>query len=221
MFGVDLSPEIIAVARRTHPGLRFGVGSMTALGLESGTLGGIVAWYSTVHTPPESLPTVFAECRRVLAAGGHLLLAFKAGERHRHLERAYGHEGLARRLLDAPPRAGRGTDGRGHPRRGRAAGPRARRARAAAAGPAGVLPRPPPRSVLNGRRAVVRHRRATLSGRRAARRHRRATPGAVEPPRSAVEVTARQDFPPSDSRVRLSWEQPGPRRCCPSGRCRR
>ncbi|MER6467490.1 class I SAM-dependent DNA methyltransferase [Streptomyces collinus] len=91
-FGVDLSPEMIAVARRTYPGLRFGVGSMTALDLESGTLGGIVAWYSTVHTPPESLPAVFAECHRVLAPGGHLLLAFKAGERHRHLERAYGHE---------------------------------------------------------------------------------------------------------------------------------
>ncbi|MDX2593900.1 MULTISPECIES: class I SAM-dependent DNA methyltransferase [Streptomyces] len=92
VFGVDLSPEMIAVARRTHPGLRFGVGSMTALDLEGGTLGGIVAWYSTVHTPPESLPAVFAECHRVLAPGGHLLLAFKAGERHRHLERAYGHE---------------------------------------------------------------------------------------------------------------------------------
>ncbi|MET8579637.1 methyltransferase domain-containing protein [Streptomyces collinus] len=92
VFGVDLSPGMIAVARRTHPGLRFGVGSMTALGLASGTLGGIVAWYSTVHTPPESLPDVFAECRRVLAPGGHLLLAFKAGERHRQLERAYGHE---------------------------------------------------------------------------------------------------------------------------------
>ncbi|MEV5799117.1 class I SAM-dependent DNA methyltransferase [Streptomyces collinus] len=91
-FGVDLSPEMIAVARRTHPGLRFGVGSMTALDLEGGTLGGIVAWYSTVHTPPESLPAVFAECHRVLAPGGHLLLALKAGERHRHLERAYGHE---------------------------------------------------------------------------------------------------------------------------------
>ncbi|MFD9095536.1 class I SAM-dependent DNA methyltransferase [Streptomyces collinus] len=92
VFGVDLSPGMIAVARRTHPGLRFGVGSMTALGLASGTLGGIVAWYSTVHTPPESLPAVFAECRRVLAPGGHLLLAFKAGERHRQLQRAYGHE---------------------------------------------------------------------------------------------------------------------------------
>ncbi|MFI6356443.1 class I SAM-dependent methyltransferase [Streptomyces sp. NPDC050743] len=91
-FGIDLSPEMIAVARRTHPGLRFEEGSMTALDLEDNGLGGIVAWYSTVHTPPESLPTVFAECHRVLAPGGHILLAFKVGDRRRHLDHAYGHE---------------------------------------------------------------------------------------------------------------------------------
>lgn len=91
-FGIDLSPEMIAVARRTHPGIRFEEGSMTALDLEDDSLGGIVAWYSTVHTPPELLPTVFAECHRVLAPGGHMLLAFKAGDRLRHLDRAYGHE---------------------------------------------------------------------------------------------------------------------------------
>ncbi|WP_329176120.1 class I SAM-dependent DNA methyltransferase [Streptomyces sp. NBC_01477] len=92
VLGIDLSPEMVAVARRTHPGLRFEVGSMTALDLADGALGGVVAWYSTVHTPPEVLPTVFAECHRVLAPGGHMLLAFKAGDQHWHRDRAYGHE---------------------------------------------------------------------------------------------------------------------------------
>ncbi len=32
-FGVDLSPAMITVARRAHPGLQFDVGSMTALDL--------------------------------------------------------------------------------------------------------------------------------------------------------------------------------------------
>ncbi|MFC1433481.1 class I SAM-dependent methyltransferase [Streptacidiphilus sp. N1-3] len=91
-FGVDLSPEMVAVARRTHPGLRFEVGSMTALDLPDGALGGVVAWYSTVHTPSELLPLVFAEFHRVTAPGGRLLLAFKAGDERRHLTRAYGHE---------------------------------------------------------------------------------------------------------------------------------
>ncbi|MGW5940546.1 class I SAM-dependent methyltransferase [Streptomyces celluloflavus] len=91
-FGIDLSPEMVAVARRSHPELRFEEGSMTALDLADGALGGIVAWYSIIHTPPELLPDVFAEFHRVLAPGGLLLLAFKAGNEHRHLARAYGHD---------------------------------------------------------------------------------------------------------------------------------
>ncbi|MFF4759347.1 class I SAM-dependent DNA methyltransferase [Streptomyces sp. NPDC001292] len=76
VFGVDLSPVMIDLARETHPDLRFEVGSMDALGLADGTLRGIVAWYSVIHTPPRDIPSYFAEFRRVLAPGGHLLLAF-------------------------------------------------------------------------------------------------------------------------------------------------
>jgi SAM-dependent methyltransferase len=89
--GVDLSPAMVAVARAAHPGLQFHVGSMAALDLNDGALGGIVAWYSIIHTPPENLPVVFAEFHRVLAPGGQLLLAFQVGDERVHLERAYGH----------------------------------------------------------------------------------------------------------------------------------
>jgi len=71
--GVDLSSEMIAVARRDHPDLRFDVGTMTALEHDDGSLGGLVAWYSIIHTPPEELTAVFGEFRRVLAPGGQLL----------------------------------------------------------------------------------------------------------------------------------------------------
>ena len=91
-FGVDLSPEMVAVARRTHPGLRFAEGSIAALDLPDGGLGGVVAWYSVIHTPPQHQPPVFTEFHRVLAAGGHLLLAFQAGDGIRHLDQGYGHE---------------------------------------------------------------------------------------------------------------------------------
>jgi len=79
-FGVDLSSEMIALARRAHPGLRFDEGEMTALDLGDGVLGGILAFYSVIHTPPVRLPAVFAEFARVLAPGGHLLLGFFAGD---------------------------------------------------------------------------------------------------------------------------------------------
>ncbi|MFI1398763.1 class I SAM-dependent DNA methyltransferase [Streptomyces sp. NPDC020681] len=90
--GVDLSPAMVALARREHPGLRFDEGSMTALDLTDGTLGGLVAWYSVIHIPPERQPPVFAEFHRVLAPGGHLLLAFQVGDEPRHFAEAFGHE---------------------------------------------------------------------------------------------------------------------------------
>jgi SAM-dependent methyltransferase len=90
-FGVDLSPAMVAVARRTYPDLAFCEGTMTALDLADGVLGGVVAWYSIIHTPPDTLPAVFAEFHRVLAPGGHALLAFQVGDAPVHLDQAYGH----------------------------------------------------------------------------------------------------------------------------------
>ena len=78
-FGIDLSPAMIALARQAHPHLRFEEGSMTALDLADGALGGILAFYSVIHLPPAGLPAVFTEFQRVLASGGHLLLGFFAG----------------------------------------------------------------------------------------------------------------------------------------------
>ena len=83
-FGVDLSPRMVAQARRAHPDLRFDEGSMTALDLPDGALGG-VALYSIIHTPPERLLEVFAEFRRVLTPGGHLLIAFQIGDEQVHM----------------------------------------------------------------------------------------------------------------------------------------
>jgi SAM-dependent methyltransferase len=90
-FGVDLSAEMITLARQAHPGLRFEQGSMAALDLADGALGGVLARYSIIHTPPERLPAAFAEFHRVLAPGGHLLLAFQAGDELPGLAEAFDH----------------------------------------------------------------------------------------------------------------------------------
>lgn len=90
-FGVDLSPGMIEQARKRYPGLRFEVGSMMSLDLPDGTLGGVLAFYSTHHTPPEHLPTVYAEFHRVLAPGGLLLLGGHVGDDlHYSPTEAYG-----------------------------------------------------------------------------------------------------------------------------------
>jgi SAM-dependent methyltransferase len=92
VFGIDLSPRMVAVARTTYPGLRFDEGSMMALPLQDGVLGGIVAWYSIIHIPDELLPGVLAEFHRVLAPGGYVQLAFQVGDEPRRLTEAGGHE---------------------------------------------------------------------------------------------------------------------------------
>ncbi|MGW2180614.1 class I SAM-dependent methyltransferase [Streptomyces sp. NPDC001732] len=78
--GIDLSPRMIELARRAHPDLSFTVGSMAASPIGDDELGGILAYYSTHHTPPESLPIVYAEFHRALAPGGHLMLAGHVGD---------------------------------------------------------------------------------------------------------------------------------------------
>ncbi|MDZ4092147.1 MAG: class I SAM-dependent methyltransferase [Arthrobacter sp.] len=90
--GVDLSPGMIAVARRTSPELSFEVAELSELPYEDRQLGGVFAWYSIIHSPPGDLPRILSEFFRVLAPGGHALLSFQVGEGHQHLTRAYGHD---------------------------------------------------------------------------------------------------------------------------------
>lgn len=92
VFGIDLSPGMIAVAKDRYPGLRFEVGDMSRLDPADDAVGGVVAWYSIIHTPPEHLPDLLAELARVLAPAGHLLLAFQAGDERVHQTERYGHE---------------------------------------------------------------------------------------------------------------------------------
>jgi SAM-dependent methyltransferase len=91
VYGVDLSPRMIDVARDSYPGLRFDVGDIAALPEPDRAFGGVLAWYSTIHTPPDVLCDVFAEFRRVLRVGGWLLLAFHMGAGPVHRTQAYGH----------------------------------------------------------------------------------------------------------------------------------
>ncbi|MEY9892962.1 SAM-dependent methyltransferase [Catenulispora sp. MAP5-51] len=95
VFGVDLSPRTIALARSAHPELRFEVGSMTELGdlgVADGSLGGALAWYSTHLMPPELVAASFSEVARALVPGGRLLWGSYVGIDDRvRPEQAYGH----------------------------------------------------------------------------------------------------------------------------------
>lgn len=90
MIGIDLSPEMVRVARRLNPAIEFRTGDMTALDLDTGRLAGIMAFYSIVHFDPAELRQVFAEMRRVLKADGLLLVAFHVGEEVVRVDELFG-----------------------------------------------------------------------------------------------------------------------------------
>lgn len=89
-FGVDLSPRMVEIARRDHPGARFEVGSMTDLPLADGSVGGVLAFYSVIHVPDAEVPAVFAHFRRVLRPGGVVMLGFHVGDRDHLKTEGYG-----------------------------------------------------------------------------------------------------------------------------------
>jgi SAM-dependent methyltransferase len=92
VFGVDLSPVMVAVARRAHPRLPFEVGSLLALPVRDDALAGAAAWYSVIHTPPDGLPDVVGELVRVVRPGGWLALAFQEGNGEKRQIAGYGHD---------------------------------------------------------------------------------------------------------------------------------
>jgi SAM-dependent methyltransferase len=73
-IGIDLSPEMIAIARRRRPDLAFRVGSLLDPDVGDGSTAGVLAHYSLIHLPPDLLPAAIAGFARVLAPTAPLLL---------------------------------------------------------------------------------------------------------------------------------------------------
>ena len=79
VWGLDISPAMVEVARRDHPEVRFEVGTMTNLDVAPASMAGLLAWQSLIHVPDRELPAVLDEFARVVAPGGHLQLVFHVG----------------------------------------------------------------------------------------------------------------------------------------------
>lgn len=88
--GIDLSPEMIAEARTSHPGIVFREADMFALPYATSSVGGIVAFYAIVHLRTDELARPFCELHRVLAPGGLAALAFHAGTETVHVDELFG-----------------------------------------------------------------------------------------------------------------------------------
>ena len=84
--GVDLSPNMIAIASRMFPQSRFEVGDFFVLRQESSSVAGILAFYCIVHLTSDQLVPAFTEMHRVLSDDGVLLLSFHVGTEVIHAE---------------------------------------------------------------------------------------------------------------------------------------
>jgi SAM-dependent methyltransferase len=78
--GVDLSPEMVRVARRDYPGFSFEVADLRNLPFEDASLAGVVCWYSLLFLAPDDRAVAFGELARVVKPGGHLVTAFQVGD---------------------------------------------------------------------------------------------------------------------------------------------
>jgi len=77
--GIDLVPGFLEHARSSFPGIRFDLGSIDDIDARDGSLGGVLAWFSTIHHAPDAIGTPLAEFARVLRPGGQLALGFFSG----------------------------------------------------------------------------------------------------------------------------------------------
>ena len=78
--GVDLTPRMIEVARRDYPGFSFEVADVRELPFADASLAGVVCWYSLIYLAPADRPAAYAQLARVVKPGGHLAIAYKAGD---------------------------------------------------------------------------------------------------------------------------------------------
>jgi ubiquinone/menaquinone biosynthesis C-methylase UbiE len=88
IIGVDISPGMVKVARRTFPDINFEEGDLLELPHNANHFASAVAFYAIVHFDYDQIATAFKEISRVLRKGAHFLFSFHVGEETVHFDKA-------------------------------------------------------------------------------------------------------------------------------------
>ena len=90
--GIDLSPAMVAEARRRFPAGAYAVGDLRQLSHPVASPGwaAVLGWYSLIHFAASELPEAVAALARPLVPGGWLVLALHAGTEVRHADEWFG-----------------------------------------------------------------------------------------------------------------------------------
>lgn len=86
--GIDPSETFIADAQGRYPQTQYRVGRAERLDVGDGSVGGVLAWFSVIHTDPDQLDPVLAEFHRAICAGGSLVLGFFEGDKIERFDHA-------------------------------------------------------------------------------------------------------------------------------------
>lgn len=88
IVGVDLSPEMVNVAKKLSPQINFETGDLLNIAYPSEHLGSVLAFYAIVHFTLDQVGKCFAEINRVLKTNGEFLFSFHVGEEIVHFDKA-------------------------------------------------------------------------------------------------------------------------------------
>jgi SAM-dependent methyltransferase len=78
--GVDATPAFLDHARSSRPDIPFALGDLRTLDLPPGSFGGVLAWFSLIHTDPEEVPGALQTFAQALGPSGSLLIGFFSGD---------------------------------------------------------------------------------------------------------------------------------------------
>ena len=90
VYGLDLSPAMVAEATHLNPDIEFRVGDLTDVAHEPADLAGIVAFYSLIHLPREAVTETLRTMSRHLRPNGLLFVAFHIGAGELHIDEWWG-----------------------------------------------------------------------------------------------------------------------------------
>ena len=88
IIGIDISGEMVKVARRLFPYIKFEKGDLLALPYNENHFASAVAFYAIVHFDYDQIATAFKEVNRVLKKGAPFLFSFHVGEETVHFDKA-------------------------------------------------------------------------------------------------------------------------------------
>lgn len=92
ILGVDISPNMVTVAKNINPQLNFETADILSLKYPDRFFASAIAFYSIVHFDYGQIKTAFKEIKRVLTDNGQFLFSFHIGDNLVHMDNFLDHQ---------------------------------------------------------------------------------------------------------------------------------